>query len=626
MTLLPLRTIGLISLLVIAALPAAARDLRDLYFGEALYHAKQGQYFDALQRLDAELKLHYGLDEPQLDTLQYHIGQAEFFVGDFELNYRMHLRAGRAIRAVLEGDVDQGVRNEAAYRLARIHFQKGQMKDALIALDRIEGRMPPELRDNVLFLKANTYLAIGRPSDAEEILRRLQGAESLKGFSAYNLGIALLQEGEQGAGLEQLDRAGLITAEDKATNAIRDKANLTRGTMLLESGEFDQARASLERVRLEGPFSNQALLGSGWADVSQSNFERALVPWSLLAEREPTDASVQEALLAVPFAYSQLKVHGRAAVLYGRALDTFGNEIDKVDASLQSIHDGKFLKALVREEIHQDKDWVVRLRSLPETPETFYLTELLASHDFQTALQNYLDLEELRKKLDDWQMSFAAYDDMIAIRRDYYEPLLPGVDHEFRQLDSRMKLRLEQYELLAKKFEDLLVMPRPEFLATVDERVTGEQLAAFDDALASRDVAPEDEIRQRIRRLQGVLTWAMRTEYDERLSDFDSHLRELKSAVDVLNTQYEAYVRVRQAAVHSYTGYDGPIKRLRTRVSGARAKVEQLMARQGHLLERVAIRELETRRKRLEHYHDQARYALADSYDRAARAQSFGSE
>jgi len=61
-------------------------------------------------------------------------------------------------------------------------------------------------------------------------------------------------------------------------------------------------------------------------------------------------------------------------------------------------------------------------------------------------------------------------------------------------------------------------------------------------------------------------------------------------------------------------------------VSGARAKVEQLMARQGHLLERVAIRELETRRKRLEHYHDQARYALADSYDRAARAQSFGSE
>ena len=113
-------------------------DLRDLYFGEAVYHAKQGYYFEALERLDAELGQHYALDEPELDSLHYHIKQAEFFVGDFELNYRMHHRAGRAIKAVLEGDVDQAVRNEAAFRLARIHFQKGQMRDALEALSRID--------------------------------------------------------------------------------------------------------------------------------------------------------------------------------------------------------------------------------------------------------------------------------------------------------------------------------------------------------------------------------------------------------------------------------------------------------------------------------------------------------
>ena len=41
------------------------------------------------------------------------------------------------------------------------------------------------------------------------------------------------------------------------------------------------------------------------------------------------------------------------------------------------------------------------------------------------------------------------------------------------------------------------------------------------------------------------------------------------------------------------------------------------MARQGRLLELVAIDELVARRERLETYEDQARYALADSYDRA---------
>src|SRR5512136_2905119 len=112
----------LLALAATAAAPCAAADLRDLYFGEALFQAYQGQYFDALERLDAELAQHRRVDEPQLDSLQYHIRQADFSVGDFELRYRMHLRAGRAIRAVLDADVEQPVKNEAAYRLAKIEF------------------------------------------------------------------------------------------------------------------------------------------------------------------------------------------------------------------------------------------------------------------------------------------------------------------------------------------------------------------------------------------------------------------------------------------------------------------------------------------------------------------------
>ncbi len=164
------RLIGLGLALGLAARPATGGDLKDLYFGEALYHAYQGQYFDALQRLDTELAQYHGLDEPELDTLHYHINDAEFSVGDFELNYRMHQRAGRAIKAVLEGAVDEAVRNEAAFRLARIHFQKGQLDDALQALARIKGTVPEEIRDDVEFLRANVYMATGRPGEAVKVL------------------------------------------------------------------------------------------------------------------------------------------------------------------------------------------------------------------------------------------------------------------------------------------------------------------------------------------------------------------------------------------------------------------------------------------------------------------------
>ena len=151
--------------------PAAADDLKDLYFGEALYYAQQDEYFEALERLDAEIAQHYAVDEPQLDSLHHQIGHAEFCVGDFELSYRMHLRAGRAIQRVLEGNVPEPVRNEGAFRLARIHFQKGRPEDALQALDAIHGEVPENIRDDIEFLRANVYMSLGRPSEAVTVLR-----------------------------------------------------------------------------------------------------------------------------------------------------------------------------------------------------------------------------------------------------------------------------------------------------------------------------------------------------------------------------------------------------------------------------------------------------------------------
>src|SRR6266581_430293 len=555
--------IGLGLALGVAAYPATGGDLRDLYFGEALYHAYQGQYFDALQRLDTELAQYHVLDEPKLDTLHYHINDAEFSVGDFELNYRMHQRAGRAIKAVLEGAVDEAVRNEAAFRLARIHFQKDQLDDALQALARIEGTVPEQIRDDVEFLRANVYMATGRPNEAVKVLEQLRSDESLAGFAAYNLGIALLQDGRPQEAIEQLDKAGRLPAGDPAGLAIRDKSNLVLGTMLFESGNFERARQSLDRVHLEGPFSNQALLRAGSAEASAQQYDRALVPWNILVEREPTDAAVQEAMLAVPHAYASLNVHGRAAIMYGRALELFSKQIERVDASIDSIREGRFLKALIREESRQDETWVIRLRSLPDAPETYYLMELMASHDFQTALHNYLDLEDLRSKLMAWQTSLDAYDDIIRLREQNYEPLLPEVDAQFRELDSRIRLRLEQRNHLGERLKAILTAPRPDYLVTAEEQIAGERIARIEKRLGDSDKPESLALRQRAARLRGALTWRLETEYNERLT-----------------------------------------------------------AAQGHMIETVAINQLEARRERLVAQQNQARYGVADSYDRAARAQS----
>jgi predicted nucleic acid-binding Zn-ribbon protein len=111
----------------------------------------------------------------------------------------------------------------------------------------------------------------------------------------------------------------------------------------------------------------------------------------------------------------------------------------------------------------------------------------------------------------------------------------------------------------------------------------------------------------------------LETEYNERLTAAHVHLKELTAPVDTLAHQYEAFVNARQAATHSYVGYDDQIASLRERVADAQKRVDILMEQQGQMIESVAISQLQARRERLVAQQNEARYGVADSYDRAAQ-------
>ena len=88
----------------------------------------------------------------------------------------------------------------------------------------------------------------------------------------------------------------------------------------------------------------------------------------------------------------------------------------------------------------------------------------------------------------------------------------------------------------------------------------------------------------------------------------------------MLNRQHRAFARTRQTAIEGYQGYVDVMRRLRLRIEAAREKVRALIARQGQVLEIMAVNELTKRRDRLEEFRVKARFALADSYDRASKA------
>ncbi len=638
------RTIILLSAFL-CSLPAYAAsglkdvELRDLYFGEILYSAYQDMHFDALSKLDAELSQYYRLDESELDSLHLHLGQAEFSVGDMEMQYRMSQRAAKAIQAALGNGIDLATRNQAALALARVFYRKNDAQGALYALtlikeepdksryeekyslDVLRGKEPETFKTDVAYLRALASIDTGQFTEAVRLLQPLKKEKTLEGFVLYNLGIALIQTGKDEEAVAVLDELGRLETDDTGLLAIKDKTNLKLAYRFLDDGDAKQAKKYFNRVRLDGPYSNKALLGAGWVAVAQGRFDRALVPWSILHKRAETNSEVQEVLMAVPYAYGKLQAYGKSANLYDHAMDVFSRELTSLDDSIKAIRTNKFLTALLNESASKDKNWVVNLRELPDTPETHYILELMASHDFQSSYKNYKDLSELHHHIDKWLVDLRVFEEMIEIRRAYQEPLLPVVEEKFKKIDARIKLRLEQRDNLATKLKNMLIAPRPEYLATANERHALDRISALEEHITANSDKVNDEIKQRVGRLRGIVLWRVKSEYDQRLTDAYNHLISLDDIIENIKVRHHSFIRTRQAATQSYEGYLIPIRQLRTRLFAAQRKLKGVMAKQGRVLETMAINELDRRRKRLEEYQIKARFALAESYDRATKAQ-----
>jgi len=598
-----------------------APELKDIFYGESLFYAFQDKHFDAISKLDAELGQFYALDNPSLDPFNQNLNHAEFSVGSFELAYRMHQRAGRAIKSILESSLNQQIRNEAAYRLAQIYYRKNLPGNALDILENIHGDMAEDLRVDEIYLRAQVYISTGKFTEAIKLLKSIEKEEKYKGFILYNLGIAYIQNEEEEKAVATLSEMGKIKSDDRGVLALKDKANLSLANRMLEKGSPELSKQYFSRVRLNGPFADRALLGMGWVNVSLGNYKKALVPWRILEKREITNESVQESMLAVPYAYGQLNYYGQAALSYGKAMDSFGSEIDRLQASIKSVREGKFLSVVLDKHAERDKNWLHNLRDLQETPETRYIMSLMASNDFQQSLQNYRDLAELRARLSYWLASLDVYVELIGIRRQYYEPLLPVVEKQFKILDARIRVRMSQRDRLDQRLKSMVIARRPDYLATAEERGIQDRLAKIDLYLSNNPKQYTAEIRQRIARLKGVLHWQVNNAYHKRLTYAYKEMQTLDIYIKKLNKAYQSFVRTRQAATQSYEGYDIPIRQLKTKIQARQVKVDGVMARQGRTIEAMAVNELERRRNQLEEYQIKARFALAESYDRATKKQ-----
>lgn len=588
--------------------------VKDLHYGDVLFHFFKDDYFGALTRLRAA---------QSQARVPHHLDESELLLGGLYLSYGEHLEAGRIFERLLQQNVAPMVRNRAWFYLGKVWYQRGYWEDAEKALKRIEGRLTPQLDAEKQNLLAQVLIQQGRFDDAVNILNGWRGPPDWTAFAQFNLGVALVRKGRMAEATTMLDAVGQLETSSEELLALRDKANLALGYAYLQAGQPAAAKPVLQRVRLQGPQSNKALLAVGWADSAEQQYNEALVPWTELHGRNLLDAAVQESYLAVPYAFSKLNAAAQAAEYYTTAIDSYGAESQRIDQAIAAIRSGRLLDTIVANDRDGRYGWFWQLQNLPDAPESRYLYHLLAGHEFQEGLKNFRTLGFMQRNLEEWARSLEAFGDMLDTRRIAYDQRLPKVEEtlarEEPEILARKRVELESQLAAAERGGDIVALGTPR------EQEMWSTLRATEDALAAQpDDASLDGMRDKVRLLKGVLYWQLNDAYKARVWGTRKSLKELAVALKETEKRWLRVEQARDNMPSDTEAFAARVAALKPRIDGLGISLAAAAQAQGEYLADLAVEELESQKERLASYQLQARYALATIYDRAANTANTG--
>jgi hypothetical protein len=581
-------------------------EIKDPHYGDVLFQYFQDHYFSAATTL---------MVSQHFDRMSHHSEEAEVLRGGILLSYGLHREAGDIFTRLIAMGATPSTRDRAWYFLAKIRYQRGYLAEAQEAMAQIGNALAPELKEDCTLLKANLKMARGDYSGAATTLAAVDNKAPSARYLRFNLGVALIKAGQTERGAAVLDELGRAPAEDEEYRGLRDRANLALGFAAMADNEPKAARNYLERVRLKSLQANKALLGLGWAAAAMNEPNLALVPWMELTERDVQDSAVLEAHIAVPYAYAELGAYGQSAQGYELAVATFTRENSALNESIAAIHTGKLVEALVDSNPGDEMGWFWGVRELPDMPHASHLAHVLAQHEFQEALKNYRDLIFLTKNLHEWREKLSVFDDMLANRRKAFAERLP---------------------LVRARASEMGIAPLRQRHATATDRVAAGASAAdglaFADArqvdLLARvasvqaqlkdapDSAETGAARERARLASGALTWQLAQDYPARVWQARQQLQSINDELATAQRLDAALAQAQRDEPARFDIFDKRIAAISPVLDALMPRLAALTKTQQQAVQGIAIAELTRQQERLGAYSTQARFALAQLYDR----------
>ncbi len=490
------------------------QQAQDMRYGAALYYYFQGDTFDALSTL---------MVAEQRGGISHHADNADLIRGGISLAFGLERQAAglfeQQLAKTTSGDDQQRLsryREIAWLKLAELNYRHENWDTAALQLEKSGA-----LHQSSLTL--NLAIRGGDLQQAHQLLSMADLPPAKRTLGHINLAAALARQNQLPEAAAEYRRAAALVERDphasEELRILRDKARIGAGYALALNGNYSGAADEFRRVRLNTPWSDDALLGLGWAAVNSGAHQQAVDALGYLIEKNPLSPQVQEALLALPYSYEQLARPKLALQAYQHAEQQYAQALADLKNLYGAASQLQFAEIGMEDSANlQRNGWLedARIPALIRINRR-YLLQMMQSDRLQLQLAELRDLQQLAGVLTRWQARLPEFDNLIGER----EQRRSGIVQRYRnaQYDQQVEIAGEQLRRLQASLAQ--IEAGRDGLAMLDGE-SAELLQMVRDAerryeTLKRAGKTRDYQQQTLARARGLLIWQGSEKYHERL-------------------------------------------------------------------------------------------------------------
>lgn len=597
-------------------------SVQDLRYGVALYHFFQQSYFDALTELMVgELEGDFPNHGENAELLRGGISLSYGLVNEAESIFNRLLERDSGERELAGDQKEQRAqqRNLAWFYLAKLQYQMGEGSKARQALERIEMLPNGDLVDEQEYMSASLFLREGQMDKAEQAIHNLNPASEWLPYYHFNRGVALTEQGDWQQGVLSFQRLEQLDSDTEESKHLRDRAYTASGYAYLAAQQYQLAQQEFSRVRLDSLLVGQALLGYGWAAAQQEDYHQALSPWQSLREQSLMQASTQESLLAVPFAYEKLDAPGNALVEYEQSARLLEGAIDGVDTAIDLFTEAPIEVLFDWEQLAEApvQDWFANEDLLPVSEYAPYLAYLITRQHFQDRVRQMRELVQLRAFLERGEQRLALNRTVLDERRLIWQARVEGsrereLEERYLRLQDSQKRLQAQLQEAGREDDGMLLMEEEE--SALWEKIQHGVSIADRLADAGKDMTEE---HAKLGLFRGLLLWQANENYSARIWQARRNNTEVDRLLTLTAPALESLQQI--ALAPDDFGFGQRLSELEARLQGQQDLVQHQIAAAEQSIRHLAVTELKIQRQRLNNYRGQARLAIARLYDQGSR-------